>query len=76
LLSWVGPRVRWDLPWWLAPFGLVGRGAMSARTGRNYGFDAAGNALTAGAMGLAGQYIAKSAIFSVLQHFAFRRLSH
>jgi MFS family permease len=43
--------------------GLVGRKAMSARTGRNYGFDAAGNALTAGAMGLAGQYVAKSAIF-------------
>jgi MFS family permease len=43
--------------------GLVGRRAMSARTGRNYGFDAAGNALTAGAMGLAGQYIAKGAIF-------------
>jgi MFS family permease len=43
--------------------GLVGRRAMSARTGRNYGFDAAGNALTAGAMGLAGQYIAKAAIF-------------
>ena len=43
--------------------GLVGRGAMSARTGRNYGFDAAGNALTAGAMGFAGQYIAKGAIF-------------
>jgi MFS family permease len=43
--------------------GLVGRRAMSARTGRNFGFDAAGNALTAGAMGLAGQYIAKGAIF-------------
>jgi MFS family permease len=43
--------------------GLVGRGAMSARTGRNSAFDAAGNALTAGAMGAAGQYIAKSAIF-------------
>jgi MFS family permease len=43
--------------------GLVGRGAMSKRAGRNYGFDAAGNALTAGAMGLAGQYIAKAAIF-------------
>jgi len=40
--------------------GLVGRRAMSARNGRNYGFDAA---LTAGAMGLAGQYIAKAAIF-------------
>jgi MFS family permease len=43
--------------------GLVGRGAMSMRTGRNYRFDAAGNALTAGAMGVAGQYLAKSAIF-------------
>jgi MFS family permease len=43
--------------------GLVGHGAMSARTGRNNAFDAAGNALTAGAMGAAGQYIAKSAIF-------------
>ena len=36
---------------------------MSVRTGRNYRYDAAGNALTAGAMGLAGQYLAKSAIF-------------
>src|SRR3984957_13226816 len=43
--------------------GLVGRKAMSVRTGRNYRFDAAGNALTAGVMGLAGQYFAKSAIF-------------
>jgi hypothetical protein len=43
--------------------GLVGRGAMSARTGRNSAFGAAGNALTAGAMGAAGQYISKSAIF-------------
>lgn len=43
--------------------GLAGRGAMSARTGRNNAFDAAGNALTAGAMGTAGQYISKSAIF-------------
>jgi MFS family permease len=43
--------------------GLVGRRAMSLRTGRNYRFDAAGNALTAGLMGLAGQYFAKSAIF-------------
>ena len=34
--------------------GLAGRGAMSARTGRNCAFDAAGNALTAGAMGAAG----------------------
>src|SRR5205807_8743141 len=43
--------------------GLVGRRAMSLRTGRNYRFDAAGNALTAGLMGLTGQYFAKSAIF-------------
>jgi MFS family permease len=43
--------------------GLVGRQAMSLRTGRNYQFNAAGNALTAGLMGLAGQYFAKSAIF-------------
>ncbi len=43
--------------------GLVGRRAMSARAGRNYRFDAFGNALTAGAMGLVGQYFAKSAIF-------------
>jgi hypothetical protein len=43
--------------------GLVGRRAMSVRTGRNYRFDAAGNALTAGLMGLAGHYFAKSAIF-------------
>jgi MFS family permease len=43
--------------------GLVGRSAMSARTGRNNAYDAAGNALTGGAMGAAGQYISKSAIF-------------
>jgi MFS family permease len=43
--------------------GLVGRRAMSVRTGRNYRFDAAGNALTAGLMGLAGDYFRKSAIF-------------
>src|SRR5215475_3699676 len=43
--------------------GLVGRSAMSARTGRNNAYDAAGNALTAGAMGAVGQYISKSAIF-------------
>src|SRR5262249_53378960 len=43
--------------------GLVGRRAMSAGTGRNYRFDAIGNALTAGAMGLAGYYWAKNAIF-------------
>src|SRR5215831_10793016 len=42
---------------------LVGRSAMSARTGRNTRFNALGNVLTAGAMGLAGHYVAKSAIF-------------
>src|SRR5262249_28128891 len=43
--------------------GLVGRRAMSLRTGRHYRFNAEGNALTAGLMGVAGQYFAKSAIF-------------
>src|SRR5215472_13458996 len=43
--------------------GLVGRRAMSVRIGRNYRFNAAGNALTASLMGVAGQYLAKSAIF-------------
>jgi MFS family permease len=44
--------------------GLVGRRAMSVRTGRNYRFAAAGHALTAAFMGVAGVYIAKSAIFT------------
>jgi MFS family permease len=43
--------------------GLVGRSAMSLRTGRNYRYAAAGHALTAAAMGMAGTYIAESAIF-------------
>jgi len=43
--------------------GLVGRKAMSSRTGRNYRFDAAGNALTAGAMGLMGSYFSTRVIF-------------
>jgi predicted MFS family arabinose efflux permease len=43
--------------------GLVGRRAMSLRTGRNYRFAAAGHALTAGMMGLAGNYLSQSAIF-------------
>ena len=43
--------------------GLVGRGAMSVRTGRNYRYSAAGHALTGALMGVAGAYIAKSAIF-------------
>ena len=36
--------------------GLVGRRAMSVRTGRNYRFAAAGHALTAALMGVAGAY--------------------
>lgn len=43
--------------------GLVGRRAMSSRTGRNYRFAAAGIALTAIAQGLIGSYLAKNAIF-------------
>jgi MFS family permease len=43
--------------------GLVGRRAMSVRTGRNYRYAAAGNAITAGIMGLAGAYISDRAIF-------------
>jgi MFS family permease len=43
--------------------GLVGRNAMSVRTGRNYRYSAAGHALTGALMGVAGAYIAKSAIF-------------
>ena len=36
--------------------GLVGRGAMAVRTGRNYRYSAAGHALTAVLMGLVGVY--------------------
>lgn len=43
--------------------GIVGRRAMSCRIGRNHRFDAAGNALTAAAMGVLGGYVGKSAIF-------------
>jgi MFS family permease len=43
--------------------GLVGRRAMSCRIGRNYGFSAAGNALTAAAMGALGSYVGRSSIF-------------
>jgi predicted MFS family arabinose efflux permease len=43
--------------------GLVGRRAMSSRTGRNYRFAAAGHALTAAAMGVAGAYLSAGAIF-------------
>lgn len=43
--------------------GLVGRRAMSSRTGRNYRFAAAGIAITALAQGLIGAYVSKNAIF-------------
>ncbi len=43
--------------------GLVGRRAMSLRTGRNYRYAAGGHAATAAVMGLVGAYIAMSAIF-------------
>ena len=43
--------------------GLVGRRAMSVRTGRNYRYSAAGNAITAGVMGFAGAYLWDGAIF-------------
>jgi MFS family permease len=43
--------------------GLVGRSAMSVRTGRNFRYSAFGHALTGAVMGVAGAYIAKGAIF-------------
>jgi MFS family permease len=43
--------------------GLTGRAGMSLRVGRNYRFSAAGNVLTAGAMGALGVYATSSAIF-------------
>jgi MFS family permease len=43
--------------------GLVGRRAMSVRTGRNLRYAAGGHALTAALMGLAGAYFTDSAIF-------------
>jgi MFS family permease len=43
--------------------GLVGRRGISLRTGRNYRYAAAGHAITAAAMGFAGDYFAPNAIF-------------
>jgi MFS family permease len=43
--------------------GLVGRSAMSLRTGRNFRYSAGGNALTAAIMGLVGAYYSDSGIF-------------
>ena len=45
--------------------GLAGRHGMSSRIGRNYRFAAAGNALTAAAMGVLGAYVSNRAIFWV-----------
>jgi predicted MFS family arabinose efflux permease len=45
--------------------GLVGRRAMSLRTGRNYGFAAAGTALTAGLLGMVGSVLSIRDIFLV-----------
>jgi MFS family permease len=44
--------------------GLVGRTAMAVRTGRNYRYSAAGHALTAALMGVAGAFFANSLIFA------------
>jgi MFS family permease len=43
--------------------GLVGRRAMSLRTGRNYRYAAGGHAVTAALMGAAGAYFSAGAIF-------------
>ena len=43
--------------------GLVGRRAMSSRTGRNYRYAAAGHVLKASTMGAAGAYFSENAIF-------------
>jgi len=43
--------------------GLVGRRAMSVRTGRNYRYAAGGHALTAALMGAAGSYLSSGSIF-------------
>lgn len=43
--------------------GLVGRRAMSLRTGRNFGFSGAGTALTAGVLGAVGSFVSPGAIF-------------
>src|SRR5262249_24988339 len=43
--------------------GLVGRRAMSARTGRNFRFAAFGTALTAGVLGIVGHFFSARSIF-------------
>lgn len=55
--------------------GLVGRRAMSGRIGRNHRFDAAGNALTAGCLGLVAHEISKSALFLAVAALAVPALA-
>src|SRR5262249_5469823 len=49
--------------------GIVGRQAMSTRTGRNYRFEATGNALTALMMGTLGSYLGANVIFLLAAAF-------
>ncbi len=50
--------------------GLVGHRGMSLRTGRNFRFAAAGSALTAAVLGVAGTYLEVNAIFIAVAAFA------
>jgi len=54
--------------------GLVGQRGMSLRTGRNFRFAAAGSALTAAVLGVAGTYLEVNAIFIVVAAFAIPAL--
>lgn len=57
--GFVGPAIA------AMSLGIVGRRAMSARTGRNYRFEAAGNALAALLMGAFGSYLGAGTIFLI-----------
>src|SRR5438876_7820090 len=57
-----GPKARARFKIGMMNLGFPPIGSARA-AGRNYRFNAAGNAITASLMGLAGQYFAKSAIF-------------
>src|SRR5262245_12898136 len=63
----VAPQRGYDEPailsYAISSFCPTSADGLQVRTGRNYRFNAAGNSLTAALMGLAGQYVAKSAIF-------------
>jgi MFS family permease len=54
--------------------GLVGQRGMSLRTGRNFRFAAAGSALTAAVLGVAGTYLDVNAIFIMVAAFAIPAL--